>query len=512
MPPSPNILIFCVDEMRADHLGCAGNPTVRTPNLDRLAARGMLFSRAYCANPICMPARASMFTGMLPRDHGLRVNGQNLRREVPTLPGTLAEAGYRTHAAGKLHLTAWVPKVEPPEPRRYPECKDYWDRGVVREFPTPYYGFHSVDYVGGHTSWAYGDYGRWLRGQGGAPEQLLPDEPIGDAPSSFRMRIPEKLHYNRYVADSVIDLIEDSAGPDAPPFFAWCSFPDPHMPVGSPEPYRDMYDPAEVELPVRREGELDDLPPVYRRVMRGELRPNGVDSSGVTDADWREIIAGTYGMITHLDAEVGRVLDALERAGLAEDTVVAFISDHGDMMGDHGLLWKSFYTFQGCIRLPLIVSAPGCPDGRVSDALVSQIDLMPTILDLCEVPTPGEEWREAETPYERGSVVPLRPYPGHSWRPLLEGSTERLREEVVIENDDPTCGFQVRALVTDRHRLTIYPATPHGELFDLQADPDELHNLWYQENHSDLRAALTARLLDAYSRATPLYPIPPWNA
>jgi arylsulfatase len=405
-----------------------------------------------------------------------------------------------------------VPKVEPPEPGRYPECKDYWDRGIIGEFTAPYYGFQTVDYVGGHTSWVYGDYIRWLHGQGGAPEMLQPAEPLGDDPASFRMKISEELHYNRYVADSVIELIEDCAAPHSPPFFAWCSFPDPHAPVGSPEPYCDMYDPEEVRLPSRREGELQHLPPVYERVKSGELKPNGVDSSDVSDASWRDIIAGTYGMISHLDTEVGRVMDALERAGLADNTIVAFISDHGDMMGDHGLLWKSFYTFQGCIRLPLIVAAPGCPGGRVSDALVSQVDLMPAVLDLCDVPMPGEEWREVDTPYERGSVVPLRTHPGRSWRPLLDGSENRLRDEVVIENDDPTCGFQVRTLVTDRYRLTIYPGTPHGELFDLQADPDELHNLWYRAEQRSLRADLSARLLDAYARSTPLYPIPPWNA
>ena len=143
----PNVLIFCVDQMRADHMGCAGNAVVRTPNLDRLAAMGTRFSRAYCNNPICMPARASMFTGMLPRDHGLRVNGQALRRDLPVLPGILSEAGYRTHAAGKLHLTPWVPMVWPPDPEKYPECLDYWGDGHIQKFPEPYYGFQTVDYV-----------------------------------------------------------------------------------------------------------------------------------------------------------------------------------------------------------------------------------------------------------------------------------------------------------------------------------------------------------------------------
>lgn len=512
MSNEPNVIIFCVDEMRADHMACAGNSVVQTPSLDRLASRGTLFRRGYCANPICMPARASMFTGMLPRDHGVRVNGQNLRRDLPTLPGVLSDAGYRTHAAGKLHLTAWVPKEEPPQPELYPECKDYWDSGIIEEFPVPYYGFQTVDYVGGHTSWVYGDYTEWLDGKGGDPAHLRPREPLGDAPGSFGMTIPEELHYNRYIADSVIDLIENSAREDETPFFAWCSFPDPHAPVGAPEPYSSMYDPSDVDLPARREGEVADLPPFYRKVLRGELRPNGVDSSGVSDENWREIIAGTYGMITHLDAEVGRVLDAVDRCGLAENTIVVFISDHGDMMGDHRLLWKSFYTFQGCVRLPLIVSVPDGAGDHVSDALVSQIDLLPTILDLCDVPMPGADWEVVDTPYERGSVLPLHNYPGRSWRSLLAGGDQWDRDAVVMENDDPTCGFQVRTVVTDRYRLSIYPGTPHGELFDLESDPDELYNLWYRSDCESFRHELICRLMDTYSRWTPLYPIPPWNS
>ena len=157
----PNVLIFCVDEMRADHLSPMGNGIVRTPNLERIAARGTTFTRGYCNNPICMPARSSMFTGMLPRDHGVRVNGQSLRREIPTLPGALATAGYRTHSAGKLHLTPWVPKTEKHLPD-HPESMAAWNDGAVKKIPVPYFGFQTVDFVGGHTAFIYGEYIEWF--------------------------------------------------------------------------------------------------------------------------------------------------------------------------------------------------------------------------------------------------------------------------------------------------------------------------------------------------------------
>lgn len=512
--PRPNVLIFCVDEMRADHLGCAGNPIVQTPHLDNLAARGVLFSRSYVNNPICMPARSTMFTGLLPRDHGVRVNGQALRQDLPTLPGVLAQAGYRTHAAGKLHLTPWVPMVEPPRPDLYPECLAYWRDGVIQIFPEPYYGFQTVDFVGGHVSYAYGEYIAWLKAQGGDPSLLTPEralEPPSGAPGCYKLALPQELHYNRYIADSSIRLIQECAR-SRQPFFAWCSFPDPHVPVAPPKPYCDLYDPRQIPLPARRVGEEADLPPYYAQVLAGKLRPNGTDNRPIPDAHWQEMIALTYGMVTHIDAEIGRVLAALDAAGLRENTIVLFLSDHGDMMGDHGLLWKGPYTFQGCIRIPTIVAAPGMAGGRISEALIAQMDLMPSLLDLCGVPMPGSDWAAKPTTFERGSVQPLAPYPGRSWREILEGKTERTRETVVIENDDPTMGFRVRCLVTERYRLTVYPGTPHGELFDLLADPHELYNLWNRPEAQGLQQELIARLLHDYSLETPYHPIPPWNS
>ena len=509
----PSVLIFCADEMRADHLGCAGNAAIRTPNLDRLAARGAVFRGACCNNPICMPARATMFTGLLPRDHGLRVNGQSLRTDLPLLPQVLADAGYRTHAAGKLHLTAWVPMVEPPRPQQFPECLAWWRDGLIESFPVPYYAFQSVDFVGGHTSYACGDYMRWLKAQGGDAALLGPKAargPAALAPDCYRMAMPEELHYNRYIADSAIRVLRET--PAQEPFFIWCSFPDPHCPVAPPAPYCDWHRADDVPPPARRDGELDDLPDFYRKVMRGEMRPNGILNPHLTERQWREMIALTFGMVSHVDAEVGRVLRALEEAGRADDTIVIFTSDHGDMMGDHGLIWKAFYTFRGCVRIPLIIAAPDMPAGRISDAAACQLDLMPTVLDLCGVAMPGSDWAACRTPFERGSVRPLAAYPGRSLRPMLAGEGGSVRDAVVVENDDPCTGLRVRCLVTADHRITIYPGTGEGELFDLREDPWELYNLWYKPKHAGLRAQLTAALLDHYSLETPLHPIPPWNA
>ena len=510
--PRQNVLIICADEMRADHMGCAGNAIVQTPNIDRIAATGTRFTRSYVANPICMPARASMFTGLLPRDHGVRINGQNLRSDLPTLPGTLADAGYRTHSAGKLHLTAWVPRAPESQAKQFPESLEFWNNGVLDEFPTPYYGFQSVDFVGGHVSYAYGEYVQWLETQGGNRADLGPDRALdgpGNSEAPYKMRLPEELHYNRYIADSTIRIIEEASGDDQP-FFAWCSFPDPHLPIAPPAPYWDMYKPDDIPIPPRSESERTSLPGIYGDVFDGTLLANGYDNSTTSDEYIRQIIAGTYGMITHMDTEIGRVLDALARSKATDNTLVVFLADHGDMMGDHGLVWKSFYTFQGCIRIPTIVSMPGITGGNTSESLISQIDLMPSVLEACDVPVPGEDWTETDTPFQRGVYDDLHPYPGRSWLGLLNDPSSCVREAVVLENDDPVTGLRPRTLVTDRYRLTAYPGSDEGELFDLDNDPDELENLW--NTNMPLRQELITTLFNELNTSTPWNPIPPWNS
>ncbi|MBC2603250.1 sulfatase family protein [Puniceicoccus vermicola] len=507
-----NVLLICVDQMRAEHLGCVGHPNVRTPNLDRLAARGIRFSNSYCNNPICMPARTTMFTGLMQRDHGVRINGQQAHPGLHYLPQIFKDAGYRTHAAGKLHLTPYVPKLDQPDPQRFPEDLEAWNRGNFSEFTTPYFGFDTVDFVGGHTSFVFGEYIHWLKSKGGDPEMLKPNnarKPACAAANCYRMALPAELHYNRYITDSTIRHIDSCAAENAS-FFTFCSIPDPHFPVAPPAPYDTLYNPDDVKLPPPSETER--LPPIYQQVHEGKIHPSGTDNSGLTEAKRREMLALTFGMITHLDTEIGRVLDTLDRHGLWENTVVAFVSDHGDMMGDQGLLWKAFYTFDGCIRIPTIVAAPETPGGLVSDSLICQMDLLPTLLDFADLPLPGSEWREKPTPFERGSVQPLNLLGGRSWRSLLSDPEKTIRDSVVIENDEPSTGLRPRCLVTPEFRLTVYAGQSWGEMFDRVKDPFERRNLWDDPKFQSTKAALLQKLMDAYTQETPWLPIPPWNS
>jgi len=499
MTPRPNFLCVVTDQQRADHLGCAGNPILRTPNLDRLAAQGVRFRRAYCNNPLCMPVRATWFTGRTPRGHTVRTNGIPLPYDIPTMTDALHQAGYRTHGIGKFHLRPFgIPNDTQPgelDPRQFPESQKMWQAGRVTALPSPYYGLETTEFAGGHGSWMWGDYARWLQEQRPDGLELL-QKKAGrptqhNAEQAWKSAIPEELHPSAWVGDRAIAFLEDAAL-SSKPFFLWCSFPDPHHPYNPPSPWCDMYDPADVPPPIRREGELDDLPPFFREVWTKGLKLSGrFAATQMLDEQLREIVALTFGMISLLDYHVGRILAALDRLGLRGNTVIVFMSDHGEMMGDHWLINKGPFHFDGLLRVPLIWSWPGhFPAGLVPDALASHLDFAPTVLDLAGAPLP-------EGPVSRTPEAPHMPpaWPGVSLTPLLRGEKRAVRECVIVENDEDYLGLRLRTLITAEHQLTIYAGQDYGELFDLRDDPNQERNLWRSPAHRCLRDKLALRLL-----------------
>ena len=507
MPERPNFLCFVTDQMRADHIGCAPNPVIQTPNLDRIARGGVRFSRAYCNNPVCMPSRATLFTGLTPRGHGVRTNGIRLDSRIPTVMQALGGHGYRTHSVGKLHLLPFgTPNGVPPEtldPLEWPESACLWNSGALRAMPVPYYGFETVDICIGHGGYATGGYRRWLMQHAPGAEALWAREAGRPTPheaeQAWHNALPEELHYNTWVADRTIEFLEEHSQDE--PFFLWCSFPDPHHPYCPPEPWASMYDPTDVLMPTRREGELADLPFFYGEIYERPMMLSGrISPTRMPDGALREILALTYGMVSHVDHQVGRVLDALERLGLRGKTVVCFLSDHGDLMGDHWMINKGPFHLDGLLRVPFLWSLPGVTsEGVQNDSVVSLLDFAPTILDLAEVPIPeGAVAAHPETDRQ------LPPWPGNSLAPILRGEQTAVQDSVVVENDEDYLGLRLRTLVTDRYHLTAYPGHPYGELFDLQEGPGQLQNLWddpaTQETKKDLLIRLMERLVATDNR------------
>ena len=478
----PNILCFVTDQQRADHLGCYGNPDIRTPNIDRLAREGIVFTESFVANPVCMPNRASMFTGKYPKAHRLRENGIALSPAETVLPEILRRSGYQTASFGKIHLAPFNMTSElASEDYECYESHEYWAQHD--DLPLPYYGLEHVYLVGGHGHYTFAHYKNELeRNHPGMHEKLNIDHalsPPTGARESWKASIPEELHYNTVIADKTIEFLKTRD--KSRPFFVWCSFPDPHHPYSPPRPYCDQYDPAAIRFsPARREGELDDLPPYFRECYEGRRRVGGVkgDIRQTTDEHYREIIAHTYGMISMVDYNIGRIMRTLEDLSLLEDTIVLFFSDHGDLMGDHWLINKGPFLFRGLVRIPTIWRLPGksCA-GRVSSALVSTVDLCPTLLDLVGIPIPDG-------------------VQGRSYRSVLVGEQEGFREWIYIEFDQSMFYYdRLRQIRSKEWALTYYAENDYGLLYDLRRDPNELENLWDRRDYQKVKGELIGERL-----------------
>jgi arylsulfatase A-like enzyme len=504
----PNFLFFIADQLRFDHLGCYGNGIVRTPNIDAIAAQGFAADRFYVASPICMPNRATLMTGRMPSLHGVRHNGIPLSLRATTFVELLRRAGYRTALVGKSHLQNMTgnPPFWPRDPKergalealasdggRYDqEWKPHWRARPDYDLDLPFYGYDTVRLTIDHGDDIEGHYRRWLRAQvpdcdrliGAANAIPTPGLALAHARQAWRTRLPEALHPTAYCAAMSETLLEEAARGDDP-FFLVCSFAEPHHPFTPPGKYWDMYNPAEMVLPRSFRDATNRPPPHVARLLAERDEGRAVKHTpqlfACTEEEAREAIALNYGSISFIDDAVGSVLARLGSLGLDEDTVVVFTADHGDFMGDHQLLLKGPIHYRGLIQAPFVWRDPKDPRGRRSDALCGTLDLAPTIL-------------------ARAGAAPFNGIQGRDLAPLLAGAAAALHDDMLIEEEGqrPQVGFagrvRMRSLVTERHRLSLYDGAEWGELYDLEADPDEMTNLWDDGASAALRADLVLRL------------------
>jgi arylsulfatase A-like enzyme len=387
----PNFLLFITDQHRADHVGCYGNPIVKTQSIDGLAAAGLRFAKFYVACPICMPNRIVLMTGRMPTVNGSRHNGIPLDTDAVTFVDLLRSAGYRTALIGKSHLQDMTSNPVPSRieakaglalpaddlreasrrrrsgPAYEVEIGKLWAENPNRPVPSPYYGFEHVRFANGHGDQVHGHYNGWLK-----------------------------------------DRVADPDG------------------------------------------------------LRG--------------------IALTYGMITMVDDAIGRILRRLRDLGLDRNTVVVFTSDHGDFMGDHGLMLKHGLHFEGVIRVPFIWCDPEGPAGRTTDLLSGTIDIGTTVL----------------------ARAGLAPFHGSQGFDIVRAATdaERLpRLGMIIEEDELGIhlgrenGLRTRTFVTERWQLTLWDGIDEGALFDRDSDPEQMRNLWYSEAHESVKHELTDKML-----------------
>lgn len=504
------VVVFVADQVRADHLGFGGGP-MATPHLDGLADTGLVFDRAYAANPTCMPNRATIATGRWPMAHGTRTNGVTLDWDAETFMRAMQRDGWHTAAAGKLHFQTmgWPYEGEQlADMRRYnPENLDAsmpdaaprrrpagWDdseradlhRAAYLPMPPDYYGFDHVDLVVGHGPTPSGHWPHWARERGLDPEMvrtMADPASVAGWDQIFRPAVPVELHPTTYVTEKSLDRLEQFAATDEP-FLLFVSYPDPHHPFAPPGDYWGRIDPASVVLPDTFYDAHEGSPAHVRQMIaeRGRPAEDPTLTWSPTAEQYREALAAELGLIALMDDSIGRILQRITDLGLADDTAVVFTADHGDMFGDHGLMLKHFVHYRAVTRVPLVIRMPGAATGR-SDALVSSADLAPTLLDLGGLP----RWRGIQ---------------GASLAPVLDGRTAQVRSRLLIEEDQPfgLAGMpgpvRMRTLLTETARLTTYGRPGTRELYDHESDPDELTNLAQEGEGLPLLHSLTQDLAE----------------
>jgi arylsulfatase A-like enzyme len=496
----PNILLVTSDQHRGDCFGFEGR-AVHTPHLDLLAAQGTRFAACITPNVVCMPARASMLTGLLPLTHGTHDNGIDLDEATAEqgFAGTLARAGYATAFIGKAHFSSNHSVQPTGRCENIPSSHRFAD-----DWHGPYMGFEHVELMQlGHNYWlperAPGGlhYERWYHrdGLGDLKDALygrrLP--PDVSAAQTHHSALPTAWHNTTWVGDRTVEYLREQgrarrSGAQRP-FCAWVSFADPHHPFDAPAPWCWMHQPQDVDLPPHRQRDLERRPWWHRAALENTPQGGTPEQRRVreeysriapqTDAQLRELIANYYGMISLVDHNLGRLLAALHDEGLAEDTIVVFTADHGDWLGDHGLVLKGPMFYEGLLRVGLIVRGPGSPAGKVVREPVSTIDLAATFGDYANVPMPAATH-------------------SRSLRPLIEHDDAH-RDHALTEwrLGPQRCGvaLDLRGVRTRDAKLTLEFGSGAGELYDLRDDPHECINRFDDPACRGLRDELTQRLM-----------------
>lgn len=443
---APNILWICTDQQRWDTIRALGNDHIRTPNIDRLCAKGVAFTHAHCQNPICTPSRASFLTGMYPRYLNACTNGnESWQNEAPLVTKTLADAGYDCGLAGKFHLSSAHGRIE----------------------PRPDDGYRVFDWSHHpHDSWPEGHaYNDWLKSRG--VDHDTTKKKFG--------YIPSEHHQTTWCADRAIDFMKEKR--QGPWLFSYNCF-DPHPPLDPPKEYLDRFDLDSLPLPAWDDSDLGE---------EGKLAGADVQfqskAGRIPEEKLRLSLAKYWAMIELIDHNVGRMLDALQTTGQRENTVVIFTSDHGHMIGDHGLYNKGCRFYEGLVRVPLILSWPGrFKQGLRSDDLVELTDIAPTLLELAGLETGEGMHGRTLLPLLKGEA----PAGGHrefvrcTYSETLEGPR--------------SYGTMVR---NRRYKLCHYHGSGLGQLFDLQSDPDEHRNLWDDPEYAGIKAEMTLASFDA---------------
>ena len=432
---APNILFITADHLRHDILGYAGDPVIQTPAIDRLASGSTQLTHLFAQNPVCAPSRATFMTGRYPRHHGVRWNGNRLDENEMTMVEFFKEQGYTTANVGKHHTSQ----------KRFSDSLDHMDASGIRRN-------WREDPEGNYVVTDPNPFEQYVRARGYEYRTgyALPNfrENLGAVPSD----LPEDCHIDAYVGMKGCEYLRSADCTQ--PFFMALGFYGPHHPYVPSGRFAHMYDPEGVPPFHRAPGDMEKKPIEYRLYFETEDHKY----RGFPDASeetFRRMKAAYYGMVSQIDRQIGLVLDTLKERGLEENTIVVFLSDHGEFLGDHGIPAKAPFLLDCMLHIPGLIRVPGAEGGTVCDALTETVDLFPTLARLAG--------------FEAPECVQ-----GKDLTPILTGDSDGYepRYAVYAEAVDKRC------LRTREWKLIHYPGKPWGELYHLAEDPYEFNNLY----------------------------------
>ena len=467
----PNILFIMTDQQRWDCVGANGNELIRTPNLDRLAAEGANFTRMFVQSPVCVPSRVSFFTGRYPRTHRNRVNYTPLSRSEVLIQTRLQKAGYTTASVGKLHY--WPPTVS--EAKRT--------------------GFDVVELHDGVSNLdRFSDYARWRKENDPQAEVFryrALAKNIEPSENPFRAAIADEFSDTTWVGKRTrhhLKMLVKSSKP----FFLFSSFWKPHSPFETCVPFDRMY--SDINIPLPHPQTLDSIKqlplPLQKLILRGTPRYD-MDRERLL---W--IYRSYYGAISHVDREIGLILETLKETGQAKNTIVVFSSDHGDQLLEHGLMGKNCF-FEASVRVPLMIRLPGRVKPGRYEELVESVDVLPTLFELVGLPEPYEN--------QGHSLVPLIANSNRKYIPRDTVFSENVIPEVItggrfdfnFEKGKGIKGVRhpdAKMVRTGRWKYNYYPAG-YAELYDLKNDPHEMRNLHGDQEFLRVEQQMKDRLL-----------------
>ncbi len=452
----PNILYIMTDQFNADCMGNA-NPMLITPNLDLLAKQGVKLNRAYCNSPICAPSRISFITGQYPRSHGIMGN-DTYELDIEnnnTLPAVFRRSGYQTALVGKSHMI----KKWDENGFEYIRYCDFCDCDPNEPFNNHYYKYlfdhhlaDDFDLGSGRSNYSKGNYSK----------------------------IPYMHSVEAWTGNTTLDFLQSRD--INRPFFLQMSFQRPHEPLSVAADKGLLYDVEKISIP---ESAKDYFKSGFKSKTDFFKKYAAEPGSGypyvpLDERDLKRQLAFYYTLITLIDEQIGRVIEALKQSGEFENTIIVFTADHGDFAGQHGLTLKNRGIFEAIHRIPFLIKYPGSPTNFQVDGIVESVDLFPTLCELCNIEVP-------------------KCVDGVSFVPVINGENMG-KAYSVCEFDFPIYTNRVNAIRTRQYRMVYYGKDQQGELYDTAKDPMELHNLYEEQNYREIRLSLLEMMFDYVDR------------